>query len=272
MKLFDLVHGKMVPEVYSLGFTGTHFQFLVQPKIWLNIVALAKHGTYFASNQRNDFAPPSKKESPWGVAGCATISHLLDGRLAINIPAVPFQGQEDFWDEMRNYAHTIDLLTRLFYHIMAEQRKESTLDCLPQLFHIGTYVGEAGQFHGAALDLSVSLVARLYLYGLGENIYWEDTVQSMQNHFEILSPQEARGNGERSGFFLTNFRAHLRERGLLDFKTFGNCACLGANPSSFDDEEGCYLSSHNVDNVVQQFNLLVAIASVWQKVEDGTRN
>lgn len=269
MKLFELVHGKMVPEVYSLGFTGTHFQFLVLPHIWLKIVAHAEHGTYFTSSQKNGFTPPDKKESPWGIAECATISHLLDGRIAINIPAVPIQGQENFWDEIRNYAHTISLLTRLFYHITAEQKKESTLDCTPQLFHINTYVGEAGQFHGAALDLSVSLTARLYLYKLGENIYWKDTVQSMENHFETLSPRE---NDSYSNFFSRGLGARLRERGLLDFKTFGDCACLGANPSSFGDEEGCYLSSHNVDNVVQQFNLLVAIASVWQKVADGIRN
>src|SRR3989339_1338756 len=83
MKLFELVHGKMVPEVYSLGFTGTHFQFLVLPHIWLKIVAHAEHGTYFTSSQKNGFTPPDKKESPWGVAECATISHLLDGRIAL---------------------------------------------------------------------------------------------------------------------------------------------------------------------------------------------
>jgi len=266
MKSFDLVGGKLIPEVYSLGFTGTHFQFLVQLNIWLKIVALAKHGTYFALSHKNGFVPPDKKESPWGIAECATISHLLDGHIAINIPAVPLQGQEDFWDEMRNYAHTVDLLTRLLYHIMTEHKKECVPGCAPQLFHIGTYVGEAGQFHGAALDLSVSLTARLYLHGLGEGICLKDTVRSMQEHHKELFSGD---KGRSFGFFSEDFRASLRERGLLDFKTLGNCACLGANPSSFDDDEGCYLSSHNVDNVSQQFNLLVAIASVWQKVHDG---
>lgn len=270
MKQFDLVGGKMLAEMYSLGFTGSHFQFIVSGDTWLQIVEMIGQKTPFASRQKSDYVAPTDLETLWGFNGCASISRTIDGMLAINIPAIPsIDAGANIWREIKASAGTVEVLTWVLRFLLDDEVENDCKNSTPQLFHVETFMGKPGEFHAAGIDLSVSFVARKYLHSLGENVHWEDIVHSMNQYDKALL--RSKDDDGSCSYSFSVFRAELRERGLLHFCTRGNCACLGASPNSFSEEEGCYLSSHNVDNVIQQFSLLIAIAAVWQKVRNGIR-
>ncbi|OHA84547.1 MAG: hypothetical protein A2408_03565 [Candidatus Yonathbacteria bacterium RIFOXYC1_FULL_52_10] len=251
MKTYDIVHGPATPEIYSLGFDGKCIQFFVDLATWNDIGSRLKQ-----TGRRLDYV---------------TTSRTLDGSLAINVPVIPSIVWENGpWIELREYARTISTLERILGTLIYESRDAPDTGEPYQLFHVNTYVGKPagkrhGQWHGGGIDLSVAHSARTHLEVHGGSIAWEEVLKSMQTHHAATFPSVA----EEYRYGPASFKARVRERGLLHLHTIGNGVCLGANSDSFSDDEGCYLSGHNVDTVAQQFNLLVGIASVWQAVHKG---
>ncbi len=162
----------------------------------------------------------------------------------------------------RTLSDILFVLQYLLYE--ANKRKEAVEQGISQLFVLETAVAREPRFHSAGLGLSVSPLSRRYLEKLGKDTVFDRAVKGMEDHAysdgkELVRPRHA------------DFAVRLREYGVLHMQTLGNCACLGAMPRHFEDNEGYCLSSHNVDTVFQQFNLLVGIAHVWQMVRDGVR-
>ena len=141
----------------------------------------------------------------------------------------------------------------------------------PQLFVVNTYIGSIGEhFHAAGLELTLSSFARVFLEKMGEGVGLDKAMKAMINHHNLFYKDE--DNHRSESYLRHSFNVHTRTNGVLHLNTMGNCACLGTMPEKFDSDEGCHLSSHNVDTVYQQFSLLVAIAYIWQMVRDGLRN
>ncbi|HBC70784.1 TPA: hypothetical protein DCZ46_02375 [Candidatus Campbellbacteria bacterium] len=269
MEFFPLVGGKKLPEVYHLGFSGTHFQVFVTLEYWLKFVSLTGAETHYASRHGQEYISPSIFGGSFGWYGCARVSKSLDDFVCIEVPA--FVNESNTVEpvaQMRDLGSTLANIFFILQHLIYEydeQNVEMQQGCHTQLFVVETFLSrEPTQFHGAGLELAVSTQARKYLEGLGRQIELERAIEAMKSHFFMphvdgqLQVRSWRGD----------FVVRLRDNGVLHMNTRGNCACLGTMPRDFGDR-GCQLSSHNVDTVKQQFNLLVGIASVWQMVREG---
>lgn len=271
MEFHPLVQGRRLPEVYHLGFNGTHLQVFTPFAYWCKFVELTGSGTHFASSQSKEYVPPSLTTGSFGWYGCAGISRGLDGLVCISVPAfIDESNTVEHAVQVRDLGHTLANIFFILQQLLNEEGKQSVemeQKSNTQLFVVETFVArEPGQFHGAGIGLSVSPSARKYLETLDRGMEFEMAIESMKSHFFMPYTDEEIHRRSWHGDFVIR----LRDNGVLHMNTQGNCACLGAMPRDFGDE-GCYLSSHNVDTVRQQFNLLVGIASVWQMVRDGLR-
>lgn len=272
MEFFPVVQGRLLPEVYHFGFNGTQFEIFLTPAFWTRFLDLAGAGTPYAENQGPEYVPPSVFCNSFGLYKCAEVSKTLDGLMCIKVPAFPEkEDEEGDGVTIRSLGHTLSSILYLLENILYETDKwgeEAEQGELPQLFVVETFVAiKPGQFHGAGLGLSLSPLARRYLEGIGEGHRLEDAVESMEEHY--FDSTTRRGHNVR--LFRGSMEVRISTKGVLHMHTVGNCACLGTAPENFGDGRGCYLDSHNVDTVSQQFNLLVGVASVWQIVRDGLR-
>lgn len=268
MEFFPLVDGKRLPEVYHFGFNGTHFVIFMKLVYWRQFVELTKQGTYYASNQGKDYVPPVISGGTFGQHGTANASETPDGFMCIRVPAyIENSDDENQVVTMRTLGHTLASILFLTHHLLYEiekQKEEALPQVIPQLFVVETYVAyEPGQPHGAGLDFSLSYLARKYLEDLGNNILLDEAIKLMEDHYQRPSRRHVK-------LYRGSIDVHVRSNGVLHMHTIGQCACLGAMPKDFGGR-GCHLSSHNVDTVFQQFNLLVGIAYIWQMVRDGIR-
>ena len=152
----------------------------------------------------------------------------------------------------------MDSLLRVISCVLSEYEKAGSLTKKApyQLFDVGTMASE----NSRPIWLTVSSFARAYLEEMGEGKLTE-VVSAMEAHYQNMYNRSTSR---------CDFRAEIRERGVLSFHTQGSCACLcGVNPGYVGDGEGYYLHSHNVDSLFRQFNILVGVASVWQMVRNG---
>lgn len=268
MEFFSLVNGKKLPEVYHLSFNGTHLQIFLNFVYWSQFVGFCGSGTHYASGQGQAYFPPDIYGGGFGQHACANASKTLDGSVCISVPS--FLEKSDDESEiitMRVLGHTLSSILFVLQHLLYEEEKQNgevTQDGQQQLFVLETAVAHGSGFHSAGLRLSLSPLARKYLEGIGKNITIVKAGEAMGEHYRQMNA----GDEETVLLFCHEFEVRLREYGVLGMRTVGNCACLGTMPQNFGDE-GCYLSSHNVDEVGQQFSLLVGIAYVWQMVRDG---
>lgn len=271
MEFFPLVQGKRLPEVYHLGFSGTHIQVFMPLAYWLKFVNFTGAETHYASGHGQGYAPPSISGGSFGWYGCARVSKGLDGLVCIEVPSFVDESKTvGMHAQMRDLGSTLANIFFVLQHLLHEEDEQNVEveqgNCL-QLFVVETFVArEPGQPHGAGLGLSVSTQARKYLEVFGSQIELERAMEAMKEHFFLPHT-----DGKiRDKIWRGDFVVRLRDNGVLHMNTRGNCACLGTMPRDFGNR-GCSLSSHNVDTVSQQFNLLVGIASIWQMVRDGLR-
>lgn len=271
MEFFPLVRGKRLPEVYHLGFSGTHFQVFLPLVYWLKFVNLTGAETHYASRHGQEYIHPSIFGGSFGEHGCARVSKSLDGLVCVEVPAfVDRSNTMEYAVQMRDLGSTLANIFFALEHLLHkedEQNVEVKQESPSQLFVVETFLSrEPTQFHGAGLELSLSPLARKYLESLGNGVLLNDAVVSMGEHYCDLSTSD----DGKTRLFRGSMEVRIRTNGVLHMHTVGNCACLGTMPRDFGDKGYC-LSSHNVDTVSQQFNLLVGIASVWQMVREGLR-
>lgn len=263
MEFFPITSwGKPYREFYHLSYSDDEFKLCLYGEIWKAIVSLTKEGTHFASRHGSSFMPPAEKGGLWGFGGTSNADILSDEWVMVSVMSVPkLRGNHQV--EITNSAKTLSLMLDLIMFYAHDNAGQLILenDQNPQLFHMETIVAE--KLHGGSFDLSVSLQARKYLCRLGKS-YIDGARCSMFDHWKKFHLGKSNIKVSPSWFDV-----HTRGRGLLHISTLGNCACLGTAPDSFSDEEGCYLTSHNVDTSYQQFNMIVAIAYIWQMVRSG---
>ncbi len=271
MEQYQLSNGARLPEVYSFGFSGTHFQIFLQEQYWLHFVEMAGEETYFASHQDPCYSPPGTNKASFGFQECAQITHTLDGSVCIQVPAFSTSTGDKQSLDVRFYALTIQLILFVLRVIIDKVSKEKVenVSC-PQLFVVETYIGSPDQhFHAAGLELTLSSFARVFLEKMGTNVRLDGAMKAMLCHSNSFCQRET---GSTSSYLKHSFSVYTRTNGVLHMNTEGNCACMGTMPRNFSENEGCYLHSHNVDTIYQQFSLLVGIAYIWQMVRDGLKN
>ncbi|MCK9344912.1 MAG: hypothetical protein M0P64_02150 [Candidatus Pacebacteria bacterium] len=270
--LFPLTHGESLPEVYHLSFNGTHFEVFVSQAYWEKFVKFASE-TQFPKNMGPTYVPPSMIKPTFGFHGCAEITQTFDGLTCLKVPAllVP-NDEENPANNMRAFGETLSsifiILNHLIYNSFEEKEICNSGD-LPQLFALETFISHEARFHGAGFSFSISHRALKYLEALGIR-HLPRAIESMEHHFFAQSRRDDDDddNNNNRRLFRGSMECRLREYGTLHMHTVGNCACLGVMPRDFG-RDGCGLSTHNVDTISQQFNLLVGISYVWQMVREG---
>lgn len=259
MEFDPIIKGEKFPEIYHMGFNGTHFQIFLRLADWPRVVELMGRLSerIYLSYGKEENAMPSQKGGSFGILGCAS-SQIVGDIVHIEIPVFP-KDDKTYATEINAFAGTMDGLLRAISYVLSEHEKAGSLtNAMPyQLFDVGTMACE----NSRPIFLTVSSFARAYLEKVGEGSP-EDIVSAMEGHYQNMFNDRSSSR--------CNFRATIREKGILSFHTPGNCACLsGVNPDYLMDGHGYYLHSHNMDHVAQQFNILVGVASVWQMVRDG---
>lgn len=264
MENLSLVYdGKNLPELYHFGFNGSHFQIFLSESSCLGLMEAMGN----ISHLGKDFIPPALHNENFGFAGSASLSRTLNQGCCIAIPAV-FDTKD--YLSLRSSAKTLSItligLSISLYN--SAERGESAESNESQLFELRTIVGEKDALHAGGFELSVSHTARRYLETLGKNIRFPEAMRAMKHHADIVWSS---GDDNEGGLSIGHFDVRLRSRGVIGMDTLGDCACLGTAPKDFKETEGYHLLSHNVDGLLQQFNLLVGVAYIWQMVRNGVR-
>lgn len=145
--------------------------------------------------------------------------------------------------------------------------KECLSNEIPQLFGVNTIANPKEQgYHSASLFLSVSVPATQFLLKQSKFIGVPHGGKNMLEHYLAMYPEEKKSDNH--WYLSTTLVAGIREHATLHFKTSGNCACMGDMPKERRADRGMEISSHNVDTIQQQFNLLVGIATLWDWVRE----
>lgn len=254
MECLHISESKGIRELYYLDFDGTHLKFIMRQGVYLEILSLIKSrykilaARLFDMNLSDFFS-------------CSEMVHIGEDLVSVNISITEaLNHRQDGHEKALLCGSVISDIFFALGELIFDLPKYSG-GRTKQLFHVNTIARKG--LHGGSFDLTVSLPARTYLQSLGENIDLKKISKTMYEHYVLV-------NGA-SEYTLNShcFRVQLRERGLLNMVTMGDCACLGTSPDKLRDDEGYYLSSHNMDTVSQQFNMLVGIASIWKMVRDG---
>lgn len=259
MECFELVRGKSLSEMYYLGFNGTHFQIFLHRACWPMVVSIINR----AGNRLDEdcglkeYVVLTEDGDRFGMYGCAHIETVGE-HIRIEVPAFSTK-KTDCTPGLVHFARVIRTLLWTFSMIIIEETGSLKIEGSQQLFTVETMFCE----HSSPIFLSVSLAARKYLESLGEGRI-EEARSSMYAHYQNVT------SSKTSVVSIHSFEAKIGKRGVLSFKTDGNCACLsGVRPDNVDEWKGYYLHSHNVDYSMQQLNLLCGVASVWQMVRKG---
>jgi len=267
--LFPLTHGEPLPEVYHLSFNGTHFEIFMNSTYWEKFVKIASE-THFPKNMGPTYVPPSMTKPTFGFYGCAEVTHTLDGYTCLRVPALLAPNDEgNPANNMRAFGETLSSIFIVLAHLVYDARESKEFcapECVPQLFALETFISHEERFHGAGFTFSISHSALKYLESLGKR-HLPRAIESMEHHFFA---QSCRDDDDNIRLFRGSMDCRIQEYGILHMHTVGNCACLGVMPQDFG-RYGCGLSTHNVDTISQQFNLLVGIAYIWQMVRDALR-
>ncbi len=133
-----------------------------------------------------------------------------------------------------------------------------------QLFSLSTIHLDEPRLGGGYLSFSVSPEAARFLeQQSGRTI--PGVHEAMKAHHLGIFPKDKE---VRPLEFLGGLVGTIRNHGTLDFKTLGNCACMGAMPREATEDEGSFIDAHNVDSSWQQLSLIVGLATTWKWVRD----
>lgn len=259
MECHELVSGKTLPEMYHLGFNGTHFQIFLHRASWSKVVSIINRAgkRLDEDSGEKEYVFPMEQGGDFGMYGCAH-AEVAGEFICIKVPAFPVR-EADHAPCLVHYARVIRTILWTFSMIIIEETGSLKTEGNQQLFTVETMFCE----RSSPIFLSVSLAARKYLESLGEGRV-EEVRSAMYEHYQNMTSSKPSAGSRHS------FEAKIRERGVLSFKTDGNCACLsGVYPDNVDEGKGYYLHSHNVDYSMQQLNLLCGVASAWQMVRKG---
>lgn len=255
------------PELYHLGFDGIRFQLFLSDECWSRFVELTQKGTLYATKSGPSYVPPSKEGGSFGYTGCAEAQRAIDGTMCIEIPAISVLLDErgctrEMAIKVETLAHILVVFSILACEVDA-RHEEFSEDILSQLFFVNTYRGSGVANGNWGLEVTVSPRARAVLRDVDSAVFARVTI-AMHKHFVDYHAFDPRGE-PGLGDFTCDVHA-----GVIQLKTFGFCSCLGCEPPRCEDD-GYYLSSHNVDNAAQQFNLLVGLAYLWQAVREKVK-
>jgi hypothetical protein len=259
-----------LPEVYHLGYNGTHFEICLNPTYWDKYIRLAGAGTPYATKMGPTYIPPSIFGGKFGFYGCATVINTPEGFSCIRIPALTEKGEQDLKMSLHTFGATLSSVLFCLNHLLylAHDAKEKAMPGENfQLFAVRTHVGHNPAFHKVNLSLATSLLSIEFLTRFGSEYSFLDTTEEMEDHYIT---QVAR-DGEVVRLLPRAVECHFYNYGALFFRTIGGeRVTLEVLPEDFSNKMRC-LSGRNVETVLQQFNLLVGVASVWQLVRDGIR-
>lgn len=272
MRLFSKVQGALHPtRVYGVAYHQGYFVITITKHVWEEIIVKSFTG-WFGDAPKDkieayfkcEFSKPTLSSTEFGAQNCCKI-RTRDNRVRLFFPftkdVMPKGrlGEEEF-ENIRAVGLTLSNVFRFLNTANKVSDSEVEVSAfplgdnsIPQLFEIETYVGNGGYHSG------------------GFNVYFTSTLVEILNqhsNHDLLFAKKAmihhyvcnlRYKSEIN-LWSEQFRAHIRQLGTLDYRTTGDCACLGAMPDADNFVEGLKLDTHNVDTLWQQFNLLVGVA------------
>lgn len=258
-----------LPEVYHLGFNGTHFEIALNPTYWDKFINFAGGGTPYAKKLGPEYFPPSIFGGKFGFHGCATVVNTPEGFSLIQVPALSEPGEQNPASSLLSAGMTLSSILFVLNHfvlIASEAKEKAGHDEIPQLFTIRTQIGSDQGIYLLKLSLSASLLSIEYLTRIDSQFSFLDAIEEMEDHYTTQALRE--GNAVR--LLPKAVACYFYNFGLLYMRTVGSEVTLEVDKEDFESNNCCF-SSCNVDTISQQFNLLVGVASVWQLVRDGLR-
>lgn len=177
------------------------------------------------------------------------------------------------WEALGKCANEVRILFWLFNLYLSDDWFESSfkLSDMPQLMAIATQYSKDRDMHACPMEVGFSeKIAQL----LKEKFEKQTTVDVAINEggsvYLKLTEKTKRSFAKEKKYLKRHYGgmsrvvAYVRDSGVPQFSVPGNCACLGANPDSFQDERDMY--SHNLDSTLQQMTMLVAVVTFWNEI------
>jgi len=259
-----------LPEVYHLGYNGTHFEIALNPTYWDKFISFAGGGTPYAQKLGPEYFPPSIFGGNFGFQGCATVINTPEGFSLIQVPALSEPGEQNHALSLLNAGMTLSSILFVLNHLVlmaSEAKEKAERDEIPQLFTVRTQVGSDQGIHPLKLSFFASVLSIEYLTQIDSQFSFLDAVEEMEDHYTTQSLRE----GKVVRLLPRAVACYFYNFGQLYMRTVGSDVTLQLDKDDFESNN-CSFSSCNVDTISQQFNLLVGVASVWQLVRDGHRH
>lgn len=180
---------------------------------------------------------------------------------------IPLVSQVNGADQ-KNICHSLSNLTEILVFLIqaeAEEKRRPHAGEQVQLFSMNTYYNETMFRHGAGMEVSTSPEAATFLVAHSMTAI-PGVHQAMKVHHVAHFPKHKK---IKPGDFFGGLTGVIREKGTLDYKTFGDCACLGKMPEDIQENQGLHIESHNLDHSWQQLNMVIGVASTWKWVRSS---
>ncbi len=203
-------------------------------------------------------------EESWGVGKVFTpVKKSKDG-YTLQIPLASQVNTEAQKDICRSLSTLTEVLVFLI-QAEAEEKRQPRAGEQVQLFSMNTYYNEAMPRHGAGMEVSMSPEAATFLVARSMTII-PGVHKAMKVQHAAQFPKHKK---IKAGGLFNGLTGVIREKGTLDYKTFGDCACLGKMPEDIQENEGLHIESHNLDHSWQQLNMIIGVATTWEWVRNS---
>lgn len=259
-----------LPEVYHLGYNGTHFEIALNPTYWDKFISFAGGGTPYAQKLGPEYSPPSIFGGKFGFNACATVINTPEGFSLIQVPALSEPGEQNHALSLLHAGMTLSSILFVLNHLVlvaSEAKEKAAHDEISQLFTVRTQVGGDQGIHPLKISLSASVLSIEYLTRVGSQFSFLDAMAEMEDHYTAQALRE--GNVVR--LLPRAVECYFYNFGHFYMSTVGDGVVLELDKDDFESNNLSF-SSYNVGTISQQFNLLVGIAHVWQMVREGLRH
>lgn len=174
------------------------------------------------------------------------------------------------WEVLGKCADEVRILFWLFNLYLSDDWFESSfkLSDTPQLMAVATQYSKERDMHACPMEVGFSEKIVQLLKEKFQNQTAVDTAITEGGGVYLKLTEKSKRSFLKEEEYLkrhyggmSRVVAYVRDCGVPQFTVPGNCACLGANPDSFQDDRDMY--SHNLDSTLQQMTMLVTVVTFW---------
>jgi|GEM_PF-7096993 len=248
------------PEWHYFETDGTHIDIIIDRSVFFNMfeqvtVGYLSDAKDIAASVKSSFTMPNEN-SDWGFGNRFIFVDQNDDWLRYRLNLVTIAGEADRRKITTEIQYGLKLLFSLLYLFgMPSKRKTWQIG---EIYNISTKDERAASYIAATFSPLATLT------------FVSDPVQALSGIREIMGAAHKILYPGRK-FDDYSLRVH-DDNGYPGFVVPGDCSCIGVTspPAAPDINRGFELSSHNLDNVIQQLTMLVGIAKLSQNLRTMT--